>query len=55
MGYDRSDSFPSDSEQGGIGPIEGLPETPRTSQYSRIEGIEGVPDMEKWIVEKFSV
>ena len=26
------------------GPTEGLPETPRTSQHYRIEGIKGVPD-----------
>ena len=27
------------------GPIEGPPETPRASQYYRIEGIKGVPDL----------
>ena len=27
------------------GPIEGAPETPRTSQHYRIEGIKGVPDL----------
>ena len=26
------------------GPIEGPPETPRTSQHYRIEGIKGIPD-----------
>ena len=30
------------------GPIEGPPEIPRTSLYYRIEGIKGVPDLDKW-------
>ena len=38
------------------GPIEGPPETPRTSQHYRIERIKGVPDLAtKWRYSFLSV
>ena len=35
------------------GQIEGPPDSPRTSQYYRIEGIKGVPDGQKEIKNSF--